>query len=70
MWYYKFRDMNLWGENMKKTLNSNWIKTIAIMAMTIDHIAWLMFPGSLQRKNQREYEACIYYPDLPDHISK
>lgn len=37
--------MNLWGENMKKTLNSNWIKTIAIIAMTIDHIAWLMFPG-------------------------
>ena len=30
---------------MKATLNSNWIKMIAIIAMTIDHIAWLLFPG-------------------------
>ena len=30
---------------MKATLNSNWIKIIAIVAMTIDHIAWLVFPG-------------------------
>lgn len=30
---------------MKKTLNSNTIKLIAIVAMTIDHIAWLIFPG-------------------------
>ena len=30
---------------MKKTLNSNMIKVIAIIAMTIDHIAWLRFPG-------------------------
>lgn len=30
---------------MKKTLNSNQIKIIAIIAMTIDHIAWLFFPG-------------------------
>ena len=30
---------------MKATLNSNWIKIIAIIAMTIDHIAWLVFPG-------------------------
>ena len=30
---------------MKKTLNSNCIKMIAIIAMTIDHIAWLLFPG-------------------------
>ena len=30
---------------MKATLNSNWIKIIAIIVMTIDHIAWLMFPG-------------------------
>lgn len=29
---------------MKNSLNSNWIKTIAIIAMTIDHIAWLIFP--------------------------
>ena len=30
---------------MKKILNSNTIKIIAILAMTIDHIAWLVFPG-------------------------
>ena len=30
---------------MKATLNSNWIKVIAVIAMTIDHIAWLLFPG-------------------------
>ena len=30
---------------MKKPLNSNTIKVIAIAAMTIDHIAWLLFPG-------------------------
>lgn len=30
---------------MKASLNSNWIKCIAIIAMTIDHIAWLLYPG-------------------------
>lgn len=30
---------------MKKTLDSNTLKFIAIVAMTIDHIAWLIFPG-------------------------
>ena len=30
---------------MKQTLNSNAIKTIAIIAMTMDHIAWMLFPG-------------------------
>lgn len=30
---------------LKKTLNSNAIKIIAILAMTIDHIAWMLFPG-------------------------
>ena len=30
---------------MKKILNSNTIKFIAIIAMTIDHIAWLVYPG-------------------------
>lgn len=30
---------------MKAKLNSNWIKIIAIAAMTADHIAWLAFPG-------------------------
>lgn len=29
----------------RKTLNSNCIKLIAILAMTIDHIAWMIFPG-------------------------
>ena len=33
------------GAVMKKTLNANMIKVIAIIAMTIDHIAWLLFPG-------------------------
>lgn len=30
---------------MKKSLNSNTIKAIAIIAMTIDHITWVIFPG-------------------------
>lgn len=30
---------------MKKFLNSNIIKIIAIIAMTLDHIAWLLYPG-------------------------
>lgn len=30
---------------MKRTLDSNSIKIIAIIAMTIDHIAWVVFPG-------------------------
>ena len=30
---------------MKKTLNANTIKLIAIFAMTLDHIAWFLFPG-------------------------
>lgn len=30
---------------MKKGLNSNQIKLIAIIAMTIDHVTWLLFPG-------------------------
>jgi hypothetical protein len=30
---------------MKRTLDANSIKTIAILAMTADHIAWLLFPG-------------------------
>ena len=29
----------------KKGLNSNQIKMIAIIAMTIDHMTWLLFPG-------------------------
>ena len=28
-----------------KVLNGNAIKFIAIVAMTIDHIAWAIFPG-------------------------
>ena len=30
---------------MKRTLDSNAVKIIAIIAMTIDHIAWMVFPG-------------------------
>ena len=30
---------------MKKILDSNAIKITAIIAMTIDHIAWMLFPG-------------------------
>ena len=30
---------------MKKTLDANKLKLIAIIAMTLDHIAWLLFPG-------------------------
>lgn len=30
---------------MKKILDSNKIKLIAIIAMTVDHIAWLVYPG-------------------------
>ena len=30
---------------MKYSLNANEIKVIAIIAMTIDHVAWLLFPG-------------------------
>lgn len=30
---------------MKKPLDSNMIKVIAIIAMTIDHITWMIYPG-------------------------
>lgn len=30
---------------MKKGLSSNQIKMMAIIAMTIDHVAWMVFPG-------------------------
>ena len=30
---------------MKRTLDSNSIKIIAIIAMTVDHVAWMLFPG-------------------------
>ena len=30
---------------MKRTLDANSVKVIAIIAMTIDHIAWVLFPG-------------------------
>lgn len=28
-----------------KLLDSNQLKIIAIVAMTVDHIAWMLFPG-------------------------
>ena len=33
------------ADTAKKTFNSNTIKLIAIIAMTIDHIAWAVYPG-------------------------
>lgn len=30
---------------MKKFLNANQLKMIAIVAMTVDHLAWMLFPG-------------------------
>ena len=30
---------------MKKCLDSNAVKLIAILAMTVDHITWAVFPG-------------------------
>ncbi len=33
------------GQKMNKTLNGNQIKVIAIIAMTIDHLTWVLFPG-------------------------
>jgi hypothetical protein len=36
--------MELSKRNIKKGLTSNTIKIIAIIAMTIDHIAWTFFP--------------------------
>ncbi len=30
---------------MKKVLNANAVKALAIIAMTIDHVTWLLFPG-------------------------
>lgn len=35
---------------MKKTMDANQIKLLAILAMTIDHIAWLVFPGIRRRR--------------------
>lgn len=37
--------VNYNGENIMKKLNSNHLKVIAIIAMTIDHIADLLYPG-------------------------
>ena len=31
---------------MRKRLNANQIKTIAIVAMTVDHLTWAIFPGT------------------------
>ena len=32
-------------KQITKNLNSNILKTIAVISMTIDHIAWAIFPG-------------------------
>lgn len=41
----EFREMTVMDTIGKKGLNSNQIKLIAIIAMTVDHITWLLFPG-------------------------
>lgn len=33
------------SSNIKTGLNGNQLKLVAIMAMTIDHVAWVIFPG-------------------------
>ena len=33
------------GNTLKKCLNGNQLKLIAIIAMTIDHLTWVLFPG-------------------------
>ena len=32
-------------DTIPRGLNSNQIKLIAIIAMTIDHVTWLLYPG-------------------------
>ena len=41
----------------RRSLDSNAIKLIAILAMTVDHIAWAVFPG---------YPRAAHH--LPDHV--
>lgn len=38
-------ESSLSSQTVKKGLSSNALKIIAIIAMTIDHAAWLLFPG-------------------------
>jgi hypothetical protein len=42
--FWKIEKMELSKENVKTGLTSNTIKIIAIVAMTVDHIAWTFFP--------------------------
>ncbi|MBR2159697.1 MAG: conjugal transfer protein TraX, partial [Clostridia bacterium] len=37
--------MQLSENNQKFGLTSNILKIIAIIAMTVDHVAWAIFPG-------------------------
>ena len=39
----------------KKGLNSNQLKLIAIIAMTVDHLTWVIWPG---------YQTVSLYPQL------
>lgn len=53
-----------------KIANANMLKLIAILAMTIDHIAWMLFPGypkdfgsyhiTYHRKNYMSYYVLFY----------
>ena len=40
--------MKMTSKSMKKHLNGNQLKLIAIIAMTIDHLTWAFFPGFQQ----------------------
>lgn len=41
----KYVDQEMLVVELRKGLNSNQLKLIAIIAMTIDHLAWTIFPG-------------------------
>lgn len=48
-------------------LDANQLKLIAIVAMTVDHIAWLLVPGVCRRGGT--YCDAYYWADhLPSHV--
>ena len=46
----------------RRSLDSNAIKLIAILAMTVDHIAWAVFPGYPRAALP------LLMHHLPDHV--